>query len=74
SATTFLNISTNKYYGVAIDPGSNDMGDTTVTVYGNQACANAANATILRCYDISPAATSAAADITFYYLTRHWRK
>ncbi len=66
SNAAFLNISANKYYGVVMTTTAN-MGATTVTVYGNQACANATNPTVLRCYDISPT-TPAAAVITFYYL------
>ncbi len=61
---TFLNISTDKYYGVDITTTGN-MGDTTVTVWGNQACADTQN-TVLRCFDISPT-TPQGAEITLYY-------
>ncbi|HXK42589.1 MAG TPA: hypothetical protein PKV82_07150 [Anaerolineae bacterium] len=61
---SFLNISSTKYYGVDIAP-QGDMGDTTVTVWGNQACAGTQN-TVLRCFDISPT-TSQQAEITLYY-------
>ncbi len=61
---SFLNISSTKYYGVDITP-QGDMGDTTVTVWGNQACAGTQN-TVMRCFDISPT-TSQQAEITLYY-------
>ena len=64
------------------DPKRTDMGQTTVTVWGNQHCGIAlpsiashlfgatdknASYTVLRCYEITPT-TPQTADITFYYL------
>ena len=60
--TAFLNISANKYYGVEITPAA-AMGDTTVTVRGNQLCASQS---VKRCFDIEPASPQAAT-VRFYY-------
>jgi hypothetical protein len=65
----FLNISTDKYYGIAINPGGNAMGSTTVTVSGNQTCSSPPSLgkdPIKRCYTITPT-TSAAATVKLYY-------
>lgn len=66
SATVaFLNISTDKYFGVNINTTGN-MGATTVTVWGNQACPEVVVSTVLRCFDITPT-TAQTAQVTFYY-------
>ncbi|MBN1920288.1 MAG: ExeM/NucH family extracellular endonuclease [Anaerolineae bacterium] len=65
ASVAFLNISTDKYYGVNINTADN-MGATTVTVWGNQACAGASGSTILRCFDVTPG-TAQTAEVTFYY-------
>ena len=64
--TVFLNISTNKYYGVEINPGSANMGATTVNIKGNQAC-NTTDTLVHRCFDIAPT-TAQNATIKFRYL------
>ena len=67
----FLNISTNKYYGVMINPGGNDLGSTAVTIYGNQTCSDAPNLgkdPIKRCFYIEPT-TQLTATVKLYYLT-----
>jgi len=54
--TVFLNISTDKYYGVEIKPGGNNLGSTTVSIRGNQTCGTGGTLpdTVKRCYDIVP--------------------
>jgi hypothetical protein len=67
----FLNISTDKYYGVMINPGGNDLGSTTVTVYGNQTCPSPPSLgkdPMKRCFYIVPT-TQLAATVRLYYLT-----
>ncbi len=64
--TSFLNISTNRYYGVDIQPTSADMGQTAVMVRGNGGCTNGVTPAIQRCYDIDPGFDQEAT-ITFYY-------
>jgi hypothetical protein len=69
TTTEFLHIqnfgeSADKYYGVDILP-SGDMGSTTVTIQGNQACPNSGS-TVLRCFEINPEAAQPAT-VTFYY-------
>ncbi len=61
----FLEIST-AYYGVRINPGSNSMGMTEVTIYGNRACTNATTNQVERCFKIKPT-TQQSALITFFY-------
>jgi hypothetical protein len=68
----FLNISTDKYYGVTINPGGNDFGNTTVTVNGNQTCTGGPNfgtdaKLIKRCYTITPTIPDLAATVKFWY-------
>jgi bacillolysin len=65
STTAFLNVSTDRYYGVDVYPVSGGMGTTTVTVYGNQTCAGFATA-VKRCFEIDPG-TLQTATLTFYY-------
>jgi len=57
-----------KYRGVIIDTASS-MGDTTVSIWGNQTCsmAGALGSSVKRCYEIDPT-TSQTATVTFYYL------
>jgi len=67
----FLNVSTNKYYGVMINPGGNNLGSTTVTVYGNQMCSappSLGKDPILRCFEIQPTSQQAAT-VRLYYRT-----
>ena len=67
----FLNISTNKYYGVMINPGGNNLDSTTVTVYGNQTCPSPpglGNDPIQRCFYIEPT-IQLSATVKLYYLT-----
>ncbi|MGB4801886.1 MAG: hypothetical protein WBV59_04465 [Anaerolineae bacterium] len=67
SNTVFLNFN-NKYFGVEIDPGASNMGSTAVTIKGNQQCSNtASNATVTRCYTITPTTTQDAT--TKFYFT-----
>ena len=70
--TSFLNIknsagATDKYFGVNITADA-AMGDTTVTIRGNQTCGTAGTlgATVKRCYDITPT-TAQNATVRFYY-------
>ncbi|MBN2392270.1 MAG: ExeM/NucH family extracellular endonuclease [Anaerolineae bacterium] len=63
--TIFLNISTDRYYGVEIDPDSTAMGDTTVTIGGNQFCSGATLG-VERCFEIDPAYPQAAT-VHFYF-------
>jgi hypothetical protein len=71
SATTFLNIrnaagSANKYFGLTLTPGG-DMGNTTVTIRGNQNCTSDPNDVLVkRCFEISPT-TQRSATARFYY-------
>ena len=65
----FLNISTDKYYGLEIEETGGALNETMVTVYGNQSCPNNPNGgdpTVLRCFEIVPSRVRAA-DVTFYY-------
>jgi len=64
TTTTFLNISTDRYYGVVITPTA-DMGDTSVTISGNQFCPNATSG-VKRCFDIEPG-SSETATVRFYF-------
>lgn len=64
--TVFLNVSTDKYYGVEINPGSADMGMTTVNIKENQAC-NTTDTLVRRCFDITPT-TAQNATVKFWYL------
>ncbi len=54
------------YYGAEITAGGDALGSTTVTVYGNQACAGVVGTPLQRCYEITPT-TAAASSIKFYY-------
>ena len=63
--TVFLNIGTDKCYGVEIDPDSTAIGDTTVTIGGNQFCSNA-TAGVRRCFDIA-STNPQAATVRFYF-------
>ncbi|MBN1661921.1 MAG: choice-of-anchor J domain-containing protein [Anaerolineae bacterium] len=64
ATTSFLGVGTT-YYGVDLVPTSGSMGETTVTVYGNQTCSGFDTA-VQRCFEIEPG-TDRMADITFYY-------
>lgn len=69
--TDFLALSNNdysvqKYWGVQITPDSS-MGDTTVTIRGNQYCTTVTTDQLVkRCFEIVPT-TPASASITFHY-------
>jgi hypothetical protein len=69
SNTVFLNVkdssSQDKYFGLEIDPGTSNMGSTTVTIWGNQLCPNASSG-VQRCFELDPT-TSQAATVKFYY-------
>ena len=69
SNTDFLKIGNGSggysYYGVNIANGSG-LGSTTVSVSGNQICSQANGYPVKRCFVIDPA-SSASADLTFYY-------
>ena len=69
SNTDFLKIGNGSggfsYYGVNIANGSG-LGSTTVSVSGNQICSLANGYPVRRCFVIDPA-TTASADVTFYY-------
>jgi M6 family metalloprotease-like protein len=70
ASAAFLNLkdkagTVDKYWGATIEPGSNNLGSTTVTVRGNQLCPSATNG-VLRCFDIVPT-TSLASAVTFNY-------
>ncbi|MBC8252495.1 MAG: hypothetical protein H8E35_00525 [Ardenticatenia bacterium] len=69
ATTSFLNVSTTKYYGVEITLGDvGDMGSTVVSIKGNQTCGTAGTLpnAVKRCYEITPT-TPISATITFYY-------
>jgi hypothetical protein len=71
AATAFLNIknadgSANKYFGLALTP-SGDLGNTTVTIRGNQNCtADPNDVLVKRCFEISPT-VQRSATARFYY-------
>ncbi len=70
ASTPFLNVrngagTVDKYLGATIDPGSGNMGSTTVTIWGNQLCAGA-TVGVRRCFELDPATPQTAA-VTFYY-------
>ena len=62
--TAFLNLGT-AHYGVEIDPDTTAMGDTTVTIGGNQFCPNITIG-VERCFEIDPA-SSQTATVRFYF-------
>ena len=56
-----------KYYGVNIvTDSSHNLGSTTVSVKGNQICAQAQGYPVKRCFDVTPT-TQQSANIRFYY-------
>ncbi len=63
----FLTISP-AYYGVWINPEGNDMGETTVTIRGNQDCTDkpSLDGLVKRCFEITPT-TPMTASISFWY-------
>lgn len=68
---TFLALSnssytTQKYWGLEINSGSNNLGDTVVTIHGNQFCPNVVNG-VKRCFEITPNTPAATTLITFFY-------
>ena len=70
ASASFLNIknqagTVDKYWGATIDPGSSDMGNTTVKISGNQLCPGALKG-VKRCFDLTPTTPQTAA-VTFYY-------
>jgi len=68
-ATLFLDLWGNeqKYWGVWITPVSGSMGDTTVTIRGNQNCTTQASDPIVRrCFEIVPT-TPTTATLNFHY-------
>jgi hypothetical protein len=72
STTRYLYIqddaaSTDKYYGVDITPEGSALGNTTVTVRGNQSECSAGYHLINRCFDLTPGSAQPAT-IRFWYL------
>lgn len=70
-ATLFLDLwgSTQKYWGVWITPVSGSMGDTRVTIRGNQDCTtNPGDPVVRRCFEIVPT-TPTTATLLFHYTT-----
>ncbi len=68
----FLNISTNKYYGVNITTdASANLGSTIVNISGNQTCSDwtaaGSQISVKRCYAIDPTTTDTASSVVFYY-------
>jgi CSLREA domain-containing protein len=66
----FLNIknsgsSEDKYLGLEIDPGTGNVGSTTVTIRGNQLCPGAISG-VMRCFEIDPT-TPQTSTVKFYY-------
>jgi alpha-tubulin suppressor-like RCC1 family protein len=56
-----------KYWGVWITPNSGSMGDTTVTIHGNQYCTTVTTDQLVkRCFEIAPT-TPTTATIAFHY-------
>ncbi|MCX6032064.1 MAG: LamG domain-containing protein [Chloroflexi bacterium] len=53
------------YGGVSIS-GAN-LGNTTVTIKGNQDCTTTHGETVLRCFDIAPTTTGGSARVQFYF-------
>ena len=68
--TAFLNISTDRYFGVEVTlGGGGDMGPTSVTIERGQSCSSAVTTlglTVDRCYHITPT-TPQTATVRFYY-------
>lgn len=76
ATTSFLNISTDKYFGADITLGSvGDMGPTSVMIQRDQSCSSAITTlglTVARCYHITPTA-SQTATVKFYYRSAEMR-
>ncbi len=60
---------TGNYGGLLLDPNTDDMGNTTVVIRGNQDCTNAAGDTVKRCFDIAPSSnnTSLGKTVTYFF-------
>ncbi|HUN24589.1 MAG TPA: zinc-dependent metalloprotease family protein, partial [Anaerolineales bacterium] len=71
STTHFLHLqnkaaSVTRYYGLEVAAGANNLGATTVTIWGQQACSESGN-TVLRCYSVSTTNPNSVG-LTFWYL------
>jgi hypothetical protein len=60
---------TGNYGGLLLDPNTDNMGNTTVVIRGNQDCTNAAGDTVKRCFDIAPSAnnTGTGKTVTYFF-------
>ncbi len=60
---------TGNYGGVLLDPNTDDLGLTSVTIRGNIDCTNAPSDTVRRCFTISPASNNntIGKTITFFF-------
>ena len=60
---------TGSYGGLLINPNSDNLGDTTVIIKGNQDCTPTAGDTVKRCFDITPSAnnTGTPKTVTFFF-------
>ena len=60
---------TGNYGGLLLDPNTDNMGNTTVIIRGNQDCTNAAGDTVKRCFDITPSTnnTGIGKTVTFFF-------
>gem|GEM_PF-2660008 len=60
---------TGNYGGVLLDPNTDDLGLTSVTIRGNIDCTNAPGDTVRRCFTISPATNNntIGKTITFFF-------
>jgi hypothetical protein len=60
---------TGNYGGLLLDPNTDNMGNTTVVIRGNQDCTNAAGDTVKRCFDIAPSSnnTSQGKTVTYFF-------
>jgi len=56
------------YGGLALDPGSQDLGWTTTQIHGNQDCTTVPGETLKRCFNITPGnAPGSGVAFTFYF-------
>jgi hypothetical protein len=60
---------TGNYGGLLINPNSDNLGDTTVIIKGNQDCTTTAGDTVQRCFDITPSANNTGINkiVTFFF-------
>ena len=70
SGTTDVDFfNTGLYGGLLINPNSDDLGDTTVIIQGNQDCTPSSGDTVQRCFDVTPSANAIGINktVTFYF-------